>query len=68
MSCDAVTVSHRHHDHDCAEAMLGRPVLLEREVALAADDVTITSIKSFHDDKKVSCAAKTTCFAFPFPE
>lgn len=66
LSCDAVTVSHRHHDHDCADAMLGRPVLLEREVALAADDVTITSIKSFHDDKKGKLRGENYVFCFSF--
>lgn len=64
LSCDVVTVSHRHRDHDCTEEVKGFPAVLEGEVRLAADDVAIESIPCFHDDKQGKLRGKNTAFCF----
>lgn len=49
--CDAVTVSHGHHDHNYTEKALGAPAIVDGEgVWKVAPGVTVTAIPSFHDD------------------
>lgn len=64
VSCDVVTISHRHDDHDCIEEVRGTPAVLEGEVAIAADDVAIQSIKCFHDDQKGKLRGENHVFCF----
>ena len=64
LSCDVVTVSHRHGDHDAVDEVKGQPAVLEKEVYLAADDVAIQSIRTFHDDKQGKLRGENYVFCF----
>lgn len=64
VSCDVVTISHHHRDHDCIEEVWGNPAVLEGEVCLAADDVAVQSLKTFHDDQKGKLRGENTVFCF----
>lgn len=64
VSCDVVTISHHHDDHDCLDEVWGTPSVLEGEVAVAADDVAIQSIKCFHDDKMGKLRGENHVFCF----
>ncbi len=48
---DAVTVSHAHYDHNNTAAIKGNPVIIDREGQYEVGGVTITAIKSYHDDE-----------------
>lgn len=64
VSCDVVTISHHHRDHDCIEEVWGNPAVLEGEVCLAADDVAVQSLNTFHDDQKGKLRGENTVFCF----
>ena len=64
LSCDLVTISHNHADHAAIEEVKGNPPLLEKEVALAADDVAITSIHTFHDEEQGALRGDNYVFCF----
>ena len=64
LSCDVVTVSHHHRDHDFVEGVAGNPALLEKLVAVAADDVAIQSIATFHDDQQGKLRGENYVFCF----
>lgn len=62
--CDAVTVSHRHSDHDCLDSILGNPAVLDREGFCTADDVSVESYASFHDDVRGAKRGGNLVFRF----
>ena len=64
LSCDVVTVSHNHGDHAAVDEVKGNPPVLEKEVYLAADDVAIQSIHTFHDDKQGKLRGENYVFCF----
>lgn len=64
LSCDVVTVSHRHADHDAVEQVKGQPSVLEKEVYLAADDVAIQSVHTFHDGEQGKRRGDNYVFCF----
>lgn len=48
--CDAVTVSHGHHDHNYTQKALGAPAIVDGAgVWRVAPEVTVTAVPSFHD-------------------
>ena len=50
--CDAVTVSHHHADHDCLDAIIGNPAVLDVVGVCTADDIAVASYETYHDDAK----------------
>lgn len=64
LSCDVVTISHHHQDHDCVDEVKGTPAVLEGEVNIAADDIAICSKETFHDDKQGKLRGKNMVFCF----
>ena len=64
LSCDLVTISHSHADHAAVDEVKGNPPVLEKEVALAADDVAVESLHTFHDDKKGKQRGDNYVFCF----
>lgn len=64
VSCEVVTVSHRHGDHDHIDALPDKPAVLEKEVFLAADDIAVQSVKCFHDDKQGKLRGENFVFCF----
>ena len=61
---DVVTVSHHHNDHDFVQALAGQPAEIDCEVTCCADDVTITSIPTFHDDERGAKRGNNLVFCF----
>ena len=49
---DAVTVSHGHFDHDNIKAVVGNPIILNKECSCGLHGVEIDAIKSFHDRQR----------------
>lgn len=64
LSCEVVTVSHHHDDHDYTDGVKGCPAVLDEEVHVMADDIDITSIPCFHDDQKGKLRGKNLAFCF----
>lgn len=64
VSCDVATISHHHDDHDCLDEVWGNPAVLEGEVAVAADDIAIQSIKCWHDDAQGKLRGENYVFCF----
>ena len=62
--CDVVTVSHHHGDHDCMDAILGNPAVVDEEIACAVDDIAVESYPTFHDDAKGKKRGKNIVFTF----
>ena len=61
---DAVTVSHRHYDHDNVKAVEGNPVILDREQGYELTGVDINAIRSYHDDKAGALRGENVIFKF----
>lgn len=63
-TADAVTVSHKHEDHNATELIGGNPVVLDKTGAFELDGVHIYSVMSYHDSKKGAQRGKNLVFKF----
>lgn len=50
--CDAVTVSHEHHDHNCLAIVAGEPTIIRTAGEHLAGDIHVTGFANYHDDAK----------------
>ena len=50
--CDAVTISHEHHDHNCLAIIAGDPVIIRTTGEHLLGDVRVTGHTNYHDDAK----------------
>lgn len=64
LTCDAVTVSHHHFDHDYVKAVKGNPVIIDRECSYELTGVEINAIKSFHDGVRGKKRGENLIFKF----
>ena len=64
VSADAVTLSHRHYDHDAAFSVGGGPVVIDGESGHDLPGVEINSIKSFHDECRGKKRGENIIFKF----
>lgn len=64
VSADAVTVSHRHFDHDCVSKVKGHPVVIANEQSYDLPGVEINSVKSFHDSLRGKKRGENIIFKF----
>ena len=62
--CDAVTVSHDHHDHNCLLGVRGEPVVLRSAGEHTVGELHITGYDSFHDDASGAKRGKIVVFRF----
>lgn len=62
--CDAVTVSHRHNDHDCMDNIINNPAVLDCEVTCCADDIAISTLPTYHDGEKGANRGGNLVFVF----
>jgi len=51
-AADLVTVSHQHFDHNAVRTVPGKPRVIQDAGEHSADGVTITGIRSFHDQNR----------------
>lgn len=49
--CDAVTVSHDHHDHNCLSSVAGSPLVIRTPGEHQAGELKVTGFSSYHDDQ-----------------
>ena len=61
---DAVTVSHGHFDHDNIKAVVGNPIILNKECSCGLHGVEIDAIKSFHDRQRGKKRGENLIFKF----
>lgn len=66
--CDAVTVSHDHHDHNCLDAAAGNPQVVRATGAHTIGDVRITGYATFHDDAYGARRGANVVFAYEIDE
>lgn len=61
---DVVTMSHDHYDHNNLAAVDGKPVVFNEECQEEVAGVSITGIKSAHDDEEGRKRGKNVIFKF----
>lgn len=49
LTCDAVTISHHHFDHDALDDISGSPIVIDKVGCYSLHGVEIKAIKSYHD-------------------
>lgn len=64
VSADIVTSSHGHYDHANISEVGGGPLILKEPVMIESGGITVTGIKSFHDDKKGARRGENIIFKF----
>lgn len=64
VEADAITMSHRHDDHNAIGLVGGNPTVLDRTGAFEIKGVHIYSIMSYHDTKKGAIRGKNLVFKF----
>ena len=52
LACDAVTISHEHHDHNCLAIVAGEPSVFRTAGEHLAGEIPVTGFSNFHDDAK----------------
>ena len=52
LTCDAVTISHEHKDHNCLAIVAGKPLVIRTPGEHTAGGIPVVGITSFHDDAK----------------
>ena len=62
--CDAVTVSHDHHDHNCLSSVAGSPLVIRTPGEHQAGEVIVTGFSSYHDDAKGAHRGENIVFLY----
>ena len=50
LQADMITMSHEHHDHNCEDMIVGKPVIVHGPEMSAVGSVTTRAVRSWHDD------------------
>lgn len=64
IACDAVTVSHDHHDHNCLASVCGEPPVFRTAGEHTVGGLTVTGYDSFHDDANGAKRGANLVFRF----
>ena len=64
ITCDAVTISHDHHDHNCIAGVIGSPLIIKTSGEHTAGDIALTGFESYHDDAKGEKRGANIVFRF----
>ena len=62
--CDAVTVSHDHHDHNCLASVAGSPLVIRTPGEHQAGDLKVTGFSSYHDDQSGARRGENIVFLY----
>lgn len=62
--CDAVSISHEHHDHNCLAIVAGEPAILRTTGEHMAGDISVTGFSSYHDDAKGAQRGENIVFLY----
>ena len=63
-SCDIVTTSHSHGDHNYLETLQGDYTRLNRPGLFSFDDLMVQGVKSYHDDENGAFRGENVIFIF----
>ncbi len=64
VNADAVTISHRHFDHDNTGAVGGNPKVIDSECNYDLHGVEISAVKSFHDSQRGKVRGENLIFKY----
>ena len=64
VSANAVTISHGHYDHSNAKAVGGKPVVFDKEGQYELEGVSVSAIKTFHDNEQGGKRGENLIFKF----
>lgn len=64
LACDAVTISHEHHDHNCLAIIAGTPTILRTPGEHLAGEIPVTGFTSYHDDAKGAYRGENIVFLY----
>ena len=62
--CDAVTISHEHHDHNCLAIVAGSPEIMRTPGEFLAGESPVTGFSSYHDDAKGTSRGENVVFLY----
>lgn len=64
LTCDAVSISHEHHDHNCLAIVAGDPTILRTAGDQMAGDISVSGYSSYHDDAKGAHRGENIVFLY----
>ena len=64
LTCDAVSISHEHHDHNCLAIVAGTPTILRAAGEHLAGEIPVTGYTSYHDDAAGAHRGKNSVFLY----
>lgn len=64
LACDAVSISHEHHDHNCLAIVAGTPTILRAAGEHLAGEIPVTGYTSYHDDAAGAHRGKNIVFLY----
>ena len=64
LTCDAVSISHEHHDHNCLAIVSGTPTILRTPGEHCAGDIRVTGFASYHDDAQGARRGENIVFLY----
>ena len=64
LTCDAVSISHEHHDHNCLAIIAGTPTILRTPGEHLAGEIPVTGFTSYHDDAKGAYRGENIVFLY----
>ena len=64
IACDAVTISHDHHDHNCIAGITTSPLIIKTSGEHTAGDIAVTGFDSYHDDAEGAKRGANIVFHF----
>ncbi|MEZ4626705.1 MAG: MBL fold metallo-hydrolase [Eubacteriales bacterium] len=62
--CDAVTISHEHHDHNCLAIVAGSPEIIRTPGEHTAGDISVVGFTNYHDNEKGARRGENIVFLY----
>lgn len=64
LSCDAVTISHEHHDHNCLAIVAGTPKIIRTPGTHRAGEIPVTGFVNYHDNDQGARRGENIVFLY----
>lgn len=62
--CDAVTISHEHHDHNCLAIVAGTPEIIRTPGEHLAGGISVKGFTNYHDSEKGAKRGENIVFLY----
>jgi len=62
--CDAVTISHEHHDHNCLAIVAGTPEIIRTPGEHLAGGISVKGFTNYHDNEKGAKRGENIVFLY----